>query len=161
MWLGHILVSGIYMYMCIHMYIYLVPNFSAAVRVGLIDGKFHLNPTAREVQFCYHILCGEYHKASFFQLDSSCLNLIVTTTEDNIGKLALSFVPRTFRRRGNEASCLSDIHVHVHYVFHLCHASFLPVMVEGVAHEVAEETFCDAILYAHQEVHMYRVYVLL
>ena len=97
-YVARILVSGIYMYVCIHMYIYLVPNFSAAVRVGLIDGKFHLNPTAREVQFCYHILCSECHKASFFQLDSSCLNLIVTTTEDNFGKLALSFVPRNFRR---------------------------------------------------------------
>jgi polyribonucleotide nucleotidyltransferase len=63
----------------------------AAVRVGLIDGKFHLNPTARE-------------------LSGSSLDLIVTSTERNI------------------------------------------VMMEGVGREVAEDTVCEAVLFAHQEV---------
>ncbi|CAI8017191.1 Polyribonucleotide nucleotidyltransferase 1, mitochondrial [Geodia barretti] len=62
-----------------------------AVRVGLIDGKFCLNPTARE-------------------LSGSSLDLIVTSTERNI------------------------------------------VMVEGVGREVAEDTFCEAVLFAHEEV---------
>jgi polyribonucleotide nucleotidyltransferase len=61
------------------------------MRVGLIDGKFRLNPTARE-------------------LSGSSLDLIVTSTERNI------------------------------------------VMVEGVGREVAEDTFCEAVLFAHEEV---------
>ena len=28
----------------------------------------------------------------------------------------------------------------------------LPVMIEGLAREVAEETLCEAVLFAHQEV---------
>ena len=31
--------------------------------------------------------------------------------------------------------------------------SYSPVMVEGVAQEVSEDTFCEAVLFAHQEVH--------
>lgn len=106
--------------MCVYIPLIYPYIFSAAVRVGLIDGKFHLNPTAREVQFCYHILCGKYHKVSFFQLDSSSLNLIVATTEDNISKLALGLVSRPFQKGQVWKAWNKFSDVHVHYVLHVC-----------------------------------------
>ena len=41
----------------------------------------------------------------------------------------------------------------------LCSLCDSTVMVEGLAHEVPEETFCDAVLFAHKEVKLSTVCV--
>ena len=66
------------------------------------------------------------------QLSGSSLDLIVTSTERNIGEVAGHAVCPLY-----------------HDVFSI---SYCAVMVEGVGREVAEDTFCEAVLFAHEEV---------